>query len=1013
MALNLQSAIKITAEVAGLQDLGKLEKGILAADKAAGSLKDGLKSVASSDLFQAAAVGAAALGAAMVISAKAAMDFDSAFADVRKVVSGIDSSGLKEMRDTILKMSTEMPIAATELAKIFAAAGQAGIPAQEIKQFATDVGKISVAFDMTAEEAGTAMAKLRTSLGLSQPEVMSLADSMNHLSDNTASTAKQITEFVLRTGTAGRAAGLTAEQTAAFGAAMVSAGAETQVAATSFNNMIKALSRGESMTERQMSALKRLGLVTVDVAKYEQELTRAVEQESRERLAIAEAETNALRKEIDRRYRDQLQGVNDAFEDETEAYQKSLRDRDKQQVNALQKQQDAEVNAAKARAEAVGVSGEAEVERIKEFYERRIDALRDNTDAELKQRSRADRDRLQGIQDNMNDAKDIELNGLNERFEAAKQLEAKRLEQAKITAKAAAEALSKEVGQTLAKNLQTDAIGTINDVFSRIKTLPREQQISVISDLFGDEARALMPLIQNTELLAKALGEVGNATETTGSVQKEYANRLNTTANNLQLAQNQLNVLAITFGETFAPALIATMKALKPIIEGFTWMIENVPGLGPIIAGLGTAFIGLVAIAPGLASIVSLAKTLGITFGGLKIGAIIAGWLPVIGQIGTALAVVGRVLLGIFTGPVGWAALLITAGVAIYAFRDKIGQAFGAIGQLISQAFTGLMELIKTVFVQPMLDLWNNVLREPITGFFEFIKGVFDWGFKAIYAIAWQIFVQPYINLWNNVLREPITAMFKWVTTTFDAAFKGLMELLHTAFIQPWVNLWNDVLRKPVTAAVTWLQGIWTGITKFFNEKVITPIRTAWTTLVEFLPKAMQNLARNVQNIWTNVVNIIKNAIRGVLQFIANALNGIARNVNRIIQTFNRLPGPDIPYVSTLNVPKFADGGVVRKPTLAMVGEGGQPEYIVPQSKAANFASNYLGGMRGNAAIQSQSSNSSTSPTIQIQTGPVLQQNNQQYVTIADMEKALTTLADSLLLNNRTFGGRSYQGVGA
>ena len=1012
MALNLQSVLRITAEVVGLGDLGKLEKGILAADKAAGSLKDGLKGVISSDLFQAAAVGAAALGAAMVISAKAAMDFDSAFADVRKVVGNIDSSGLKEMRSTILQMSTEMPIAATELAKIFAAAGSAGIATKEIEQFANDVTKISVAFDMTAEEAGTAMAKLRTALGLSQTELVSLADAMNYLSNNTASTAKQVTEFVLRTGTVGKSAGLTAEQTAAFGAAMISAGADTEVAATSFNNMIKALSRGESMTERQMSALKRLGLVTVDVAEYEQELTRAVEQESRERLAIAEAETNALRKEIDRRYRDQLQGVTDAFEDETQAYQKSLRDRDKQQVNALQKQQDAEVNAAKARAEAVGVSGEAEVERIKEFYERRIDALRDNTDAELKQRSRADRDRLQSIQDNMNDAKDVELNGLNERFEAAKQLEAKRLEQAKITAKAAAAELSKEVSQTLAKNLQTDAIGTITDVFNKIRALPREQQIPIISDLFGDEAKALMPLIQNQKLLADALVLVGDKSKYAGSSTQEYLNRLNTTANSLKMAQNQLNVLAITFGETFAPALIATMKALAPIIKGFTWMIKNVPGLGPIIAGLGTAFIGLVAIAPGLASIVSLAKTLGITFGGLKIGATIAGWLPVIGQIGTALAVVGRVLLGIFTGPVGWAALLITAGVAIYAFRDKIGQAFGAIGQLISQAFTGLMELIKTVFVQPMIDLWNNVLREPITGFFEFVKGVFDWGFKAIYAIAWQIFVQPYINLWNNVLREPVTAMFNWATTTFNTAFKGLMKLLYTVFIQPWVNLWNNVLRTPVTAAITWLQGIWTGITKFFNEKVIAPIRTAWIALTEFLPKAMQNLAQNVQNIWNNVVNTIKNAIRGVLQFIANALNGIARNVNALIGTFNKLPGPDIPYVPTLNVPKFADGGVVNRPTLAMVGEAG-PEYIVPQSKAANFASNYLGGMRGNAAIQSQSSNSSTSPTIQIQTGPVLQQNNQQYVTIADMEKALTTLTDSLLLNNRTFGGRSYQGVGA
>ena len=977
MALNLQSAIKITAEVAGLKDLGKLEKGILAADKAAGSLKDGLKSVASSDLFQAAAVGAAALGAAMVISAKAAMDFDSAFADVRKVVGNIDSSGLEEMRSTILQMSTEMPIAATELAKIFAAAGQAGIPAQEIKQFATDVGKISVAFDMTAEEAGTAMAKLRTSLGLSQPEVMSLADSMNHLSDNTASTAKQITEFVLRTGTAGKAAGLTAEQTAAFGAAMISAGAETEVAATSFNNMIKALSRGESMTERQMSALKRLGLVTVDVAQYEQELTRAVEQESRERLAIAEAETNALRKEIDRRYRDQLQGVNDAFEDETEAYQKSLRDRDKQQVNALQKQQDAEVNAAKARAEAVGVSGEAEVERIKEFYERRIDALRDNTDAELKQRSRADRDRLQGIQDNMNDAKDIELNGLNERFEAAKQLEAKRLEQAKITAKAAAEALSKEVGQTLAKNLQTDAIGTINDVFSRIKTLPREQQISVISDLFGDEARALMPLIQNTELLAKALGEVGNATETTGSVQKEYANRLNTTANNLQLAQNQLNVLAITFGETFAPALIATMNALKPVIEGFTWMIKNVPGLGPIIAGVSTAFIGLVAIAPGLASLVSLMKTFGITLGGLKIGATIAGslgaimpalaglsgvfatisgWLgatiPVIAAFGSALSGLGTILVGIFTGPVGWAALLIAAGVAIYAFRDQVGAAINAIVELYKQFFA----MVYDNFIKPYMDA---------------------------HAALTQYIVE-------NFIKPTATAISSFATAAY--------QYINTNFIEP-------------------AKKVFTAVTTFISEKFVKPVQDTISSMIKNIGTAFQSVKDAITRPFEAAMQTMRGIVNNILNGIGNAIRTVISAINNVIQGANqalsKLKMPRIPYLPQPRIPKFAEGGVVRKPTLAMVGEGGQPEYIVPQSKAANFASNYLGGMRGNAAIQSQNSNSSTSPTIQIQTGPVLQQNNQQYVTIADMEKALTTLTDSLLLNNRTFGGRSYQGVGA
>ena len=484
---------------------------------------------------------------------------------------------------------------------------------------------------------------------------------------------------------------------------------------------------------------------------------------------------------------------------------------------------------------------------------------------------------------------------------------------------------------------------------------------------------------------------------------------------------DSINKVTSSISGPFNQAITALLPTITKLAEGiaaaataFSKLPEPVQTIIGAVAGLAAAFVVL---APAINAIIGIFTALGGLFAGGGVFATIAGSLgalgPVVAAIGSALSGLGTILVGIFTGPVGWAALLIAAGVAIYAFRDQIGQAFGAIGQLISQAFTGLMELIKTVFVQPMIDLWNNVLREPITGFFEFVKGVFDFGFKAIYAIAWQIFVQPYINLWNNVLREPVTAMFNWATTTFNTAFKGLISLLNTVFIQPWVNLWNNVLRTPVTAAVTWLQGIWTGITKFFNEKVIAPIRTAWIALTEFLPKAMQNLAQNVQNIWNNVVNTIKNAIRGVLQFIANALNGIARNVNALIRTFNKLPGPNIPLVPTLNVPRFADGGVVNRPTLAMVGEGGQPEYIVPQSKAANFASNYLGGMRGNAAIQSQSSNSSTSPTIQIQTGPVLQQNNQQYVTIADMEKALTTLTDSLLLNNRTFGGRSYQGVGA
>jgi hypothetical protein len=106
----------------------------------------------------------------------------------------------------------------------------------------------------------------------------------------------------------------------------------------------------------------------------------------------------------------------------------------------------------------------------------------------------------------------------------------------------------------------------------------------------------------------------------------------------------------------------------------------------------------------------------------------------------------------------------------------------------------------------------------------------------------------------------------------------------------------------------------------------------------------------------------------------------------------------------------YAKGGYVSTPTNAMIAEGGQPEYVVPASKAANFASNYLSGMRGNSAVQSktapQSKTASSAasylsapscnsgrrgraPAINIQTGPVTQMGGANYVTTQDMARAV------------------------
>lgn len=96
----------------------------------------------------------------------------------------------------------------------------------------------------------------------------------------------------------------------------------------------------------------------------------------------------------------------------------------------------------------------------------------------------------------------------------------------------------------------------------------------------------------------------------------------------------------------------------------------------------------------------------------------------------------------------------------------------------------------------------------------------------------------------------------------------------------------------------------------------------------------------------------------------------------------------------------FAKGGMVSKPTLGLIGEGGEPEYIVPESKAKNFAINYLMGARGAAAIPKFAEGGYAGPSsasVSIQTGPVMQMNGGNYVTTAQMQQAVQAGVDRTL----------------
>lgn len=318
----------------------------------------------------------------------AAIKFEEAFADVRKVVEANEEQ-FANMSRTIKKMSTELPLTASDIASLFAAAGEAGVATEDLKAFSEMAARVGIAFDMSAGAAGESLAKLKAQLGLSVAETGDMADAINHLSNSMASKAPQITDFMLRVGKFAEMGGFHRDQVAAIGSAMISAGAQAETAGTSMMNVVRKMTIGQFAKKAQANAAKALGL-------------------------------------------------------------------------------------------------------------------------------------------------DL---------------------------------------PTLAKQMQKDAPKALKTVLKAIAKAPKDQQVALLSQFFGDEARAFAPLVGNIGLLDQALDSVASKTQYAGSAFREYVARASTASNALQLLRNKLSFVFEGMGERWLP----TLK-------------EGIAGIGDVLDTLGERF---------------------------------------------------------------------------------------------------------------------------------------------------------------------------------------------------------------------------------------------------------------------------------------------------------------------------------------------------------------------------------------------------------------------------------------
>ena len=166
---------------------------------------------------------------------------------------------------------------------------------------------------------------------------------------------------------------------------------------------------------------------------------------------------------------------------------------------------------------------------------------------------------------------------------------------------------------------------------------------------------------------------------------------------------------------------------------------------------------------------------------------------------------------------------------------------------------------------------------------------------------------------------------------------------------QIWTNFSNMVgnaitaigQKFPLLGA--YLQGWWESI-----QAAVDNVKAIFQNIIDFISNVFSG---NWSAAWQNIVNIFGNLFGMIVNLAKAPINGVISAINWVLSKINSISVtiPDwVPGVGgkTLGfniptIPQLAEGGVATSPTLAEIGEGGEPEAVMPLSKLAALLDEY------------------------------------------------------------------------
>lgn len=219
------------------------------------------------------------------VAVKAAIDYESAFAGVKKTVDGTPQQ-FAQLSTSIREMAKEMPSSAVEIAHVAEAAGQLGVPIGAIKDFSKTMINLGVSTNLSSEEAASSIAKIGNIMQVSGKDLGTwsghFGSAVVDLGNHFATTERDIVEMTNRLAAGGKLAGLTTPEILGLATAMSSVGIEAEAGGTAMNQTLTGI--GKAVAGVGKGASSKLKLIAQTAGMTAEEFSQAWKQKPAEAL---------------------------------------------------------------------------------------------------------------------------------------------------------------------------------------------------------------------------------------------------------------------------------------------------------------------------------------------------------------------------------------------------------------------------------------------------------------------------------------------------------------------------------------------------------------------------------------------------------------------------------------------------------------------------------------------------------------------------------------------------------